>query len=175
MKLPRLCCNTQQQVPDSLTTQVRMHGISAPVPLQQRAVFKPAAVMPGCSQGHCSRPNRSLPIRRACSGHACSWMMAVMTFWTYYPYGPIRYLVVAAFVQSSLRTAVEGWHYSVDFLLPAIVGWYVYRELKWVCPETEMLPVRRKDDPVDKVSKAALGAVLFSIALAMINSFFLGA
>ena len=102
-------------------------------------------------------------------------MIAVMTFWTFYPHGPVKWALSAAYVQSSIRTAVEGWHYSVDFILPAALCWYVYRDLAWVYPQNAVLPQRPADAPPDPASRLALGAVVLALAFVMINAFFVGA
>jgi hypothetical protein len=110
-----------------------------------------------------------------CSGHGCAWMITVMTFWTFYPYGPMKYVVMLAYLQSSVRTALEGWHYSVDFLLPAALCWYIYRDLDWVYPQSIVLPQRKADCPPDPVSRVALVIVMSAIAFLLINAFFVGA
>jgi hypothetical protein len=102
-------------------------------------------------------------------------MMTVMSFWTFYPYGPIKYLITAAYVQSSVRTAVEGWHYSVDFILPAALCWYMYRDLAWVYPQEAVTPERRPGELADPVSKTALIVAILGIGFVIMNAFFLGA
>lgn len=109
-----------------------------------------------------------------CSGHACTWMMAVMTCWTYYPYGVLKYIVWLAYVQTSVRTAVEGWHYSVDFIIPAVLCWFIWNDLDWVCPKDQILCVRAsgRKDPTSKVALAVIGA---AVVFTIINAFFVGA
>ena len=113
--------------------------------------------------------------RCACSGHGCTWMMTVMTFWTFYPHGPMKYVFIAAYIQSSIRTAMEGWHYSVDFVLPAALCWYMYRDLAWVYPVGAAVPARRAGAPADPVSRQALVIVLVAVGFVILNAFFLGA
>lgn len=101
--------------------------------------------------------------------------MAVMTYWTYYPYGPLKYLFVAAYLQSSIRIAVEGWHYSVDFVLPAALSYYLYRDLDWVYPVSVPLPERKPGSPPDPVNPLAVGAAVAGFGFVLLNAFFFGA
>ena len=98
-----------------------------------------------------------------------------MTFFTFYPHGPVKYVIALAYVQSSIRTAVEGWHYSVDFVLPAVLCWYMYRDLDWVYSAKDVLPKRSKSDCADPLNKKALVAIGAGMAVVVINAFFVGA
>jgi hypothetical protein len=108
-----------------------------------------------------------------CSGHACAWMMTVVAVTSFYPHGYIKYLVWLAYVQTSLRTAVEGWHYSVDFILPAVLCWYVWKDLAWVYPTSATIPLHRKDVQ-DPTSKVALLVVIGVVAFCVLVAFFVG-
>jgi hypothetical protein len=101
-------------------------------------------------------------------------MMAVVTIWTFYPVGPVKFLVIAAYVQTSIRTAVEGWHYSVDFILPAVLCWLIWRELAWVYPVTSVVQ-QRPYQSSDPVSKTALFVVVGAVGFCILNAFYLGA
>jgi hypothetical protein len=101
-------------------------------------------------------------------------MMPVMTVWTFYPVGIVRWCVAAAYVQTSLRTAMEGWHYSVDFILPAILCIYVYRQLDWVYSAKDVIPLRAADVAADPTSKLALGFATVALAAATVGAFCFG-
>jgi hypothetical protein len=100
--------------------------------------------------------------------------MAVMCVWTYYPRSIAKYIVWLAYIQSAIRTAVEGWHYSVDFILPAALGWFVWHNIDWTCPARDMLPLRGAKSK-DPVSTVAVVAVLAALAFSILNAFYLGA
>lgn len=97
-----------------------------------------------------------------------------MTLWTFYPVGIVRWCVAAAFVQSSLRTAMEGWHYSVDFILPAIICALVYRELDWVYSPRDVIPLRPANVAGDPTSKLALGFATVALLLGAVGAFCFG-
>lgn len=100
--------------------------------------------------------------------------MTVTTVWTYYPHGMVKYVVWMAYIQTSLRTAVEGWHYSVDFIIPAVMCWFVWKDLDWVCPKQQVLKIRPSTHR-DPLSKTALVVVVAAVVFCIINAFFVGA
>jgi hypothetical protein len=102
-------------------------------------------------------------------------MMPVMTLWTYYPYGPVKYLFIAAYVQSSIRTSIEGWHYSVDFVLPAVLCYYMYKDLDWLYPAAIPLKERKPGFPPDPVNRVAVVTAVASIGFVLLNAFLVGA
>ena len=99
--------------------------------------------------------------------------MAVASVWTYYPNGVSRYVLVLAYIQTALRTAVEGWHYSVDFILPPVVSWFMWKDFDWMCPLHTMIPVRKPGD-VDPVNKLAVSGAFLGIAFGVVCGFFIG-
>ena len=102
-------------------------------------------------------------------------MMVVMTWWTFYPHGPAKWVFAAAYVQSSIRTSLEGWHYSVDFVLPAALCYYIHRDLAWVYPVSKVLPERPVGSVPDPMHRVAVGAAVTAIGFAVLNAFLLGA
>lgn len=101
-------------------------------------------------------------------------MMAVASVTTFYPRGVVRYLLWAAYVQTSVRTAAEGWHYSVDFIIPLALFWYVWRDLAWVYPSSAMLPRTRLGSPAQPVSRAALAVLVAVVCFAVLMAFYIG-
>jgi hypothetical protein len=100
-------------------------------------------------------------------------MMTVVTITTFYPYGYLKYVVWAAYIQTSLRTAIEGWHYSVDFLLPAVLCWFVWRDLAWVYPTTAVVETERRN--VQEGTRRMIMVVLIIvIAVSVVAAFFVG-
>lgn len=101
-------------------------------------------------------------------------MMAIASVWTYYPHSVAKWLLALAYVQTALRTAVEGWHYSVDFILPPALCWYIWRDMDWICPVGQVIPVRSPGhkDPVNKI--AVIGAFT-GITFGIVAGFFIGA
>lgn len=100
--------------------------------------------------------------------------MTVVTIWTYYPYGILKYVVWMAYIQTSLRTAVEGWHYSVDFIIPAVLCWFIWKDLDWVCPQSQTVSMRFTSQR-DPLSKTALLVIVAAVVFCIINAFFVGA
>lgn len=98
-----------------------------------------------------------------------------MTYWTFYPHSAAKWVFAAAFVQSSIRTSIEGWHYSVDFVLPAALCYYMYRDLAWVYPASKVLPERPAGSAPDPVNRLAVGTAVAAIGFAMLNAFLVGA
>lgn len=99
----------------------------------------------------------------------------VMTIWTFYPYGPLKYVAALAYAQSAMRTSIEGYHYSVDFILPAVLCVLVYRELAWVYPASAAMPPRKGGGPQDQVSRGTLAVVAAAVVFLAVNMFFVGA
>jgi hypothetical protein len=108
-----------------------------------------------------------------CSGHGITWMMTVVTVTTFYPYGFLKYVVWAAYVQTSLRTAIEGWHYSVDFVLPAVLCWYVWRDLAWVYPTSASLSTDRRNVQ-EATRKIIMVVLIIVVSVSVVAAFFVG-
>jgi hypothetical protein len=99
--------------------------------------------------------------------------MGIASVWTYYPHSVAKYVLALAYMQTALRTAVEGWHYSVDYILPPVLCWYIWRDLNWMCPLNQIVPLRSpgQKDPVNKI---AVAGAFFGLAFGVVMGFFVG-
>ncbi|KAI8472650.1 MAG: hypothetical protein J3K34DRAFT_413171 [Monoraphidium minutum] len=98
------------------------------------------------------------------SGHGAFWTMAPCVLLSYYPGRPwVLALVWAALAQTSVRDFLEHMHYSIDMLLAVVVTAAVWGWMRWVYPESELLPRRPEGAPPDKANGFVLGVVAFGL------------
>ena len=76
------------------------------------------------------------------SGHGIVWALTPLLFQAYCPNTPLTALLWVAYIQTSIRTALEKQHYSVDMILAGVITTLVFwlPAVQRIYPEYNPLP-----------------------------------